>query len=118
MFGLAPETDLSFLRGVELLQVCIGANEVILAFHPNVTITIEGTFQVEVPGSTAEVFDDARSSAASLVTLLEGTVKSVAWEESGTVRLDFTSGAALEIYDSQEHYESFQITHGAAIYVI
>lgn len=54
MNGLPPGTDLSFLRGVELLQVCVGAKELILTFHPDMSVTIDGTFQVEASGGRAE----------------------------------------------------------------
>jgi hypothetical protein len=46
MYRLPRETDLSFLLGAELLQVCVGMNEVILHFDREIRITVMADFAV------------------------------------------------------------------------
>ena len=36
----------------------------------------------------------------------------------GTLRLSFSRGGVLEIYDDSKQYESYQIQHGKDLYVV
>ena len=118
MYGLPAELDLNFLVGPTLLQVCIGENEVILNFDGEISITIESTFLVRDPNGLETVFEDSQSAAGSLVKLVSDTIAKVHGQEDGTLRLWFTKGDFLEIYDSFESYESYQIQHGTKIFVV
>jgi Family of unknown function (DUF6188) len=118
MYGLSAEHDLSFLMGSTLLQVCIGENEAILRFNNEISITIESKFLVQDSSGLKTTFDDARSAAGPLVKLLSDTITKVLGQRDGTLRLCFTRGDILEIYDSFESYESYQIQHGTDVYVV
>ncbi|MCP3995502.1 MAG: hypothetical protein GY722_10615 [bacterium] len=115
---MPDDLNLSFLVGTTLLQVCIGANEVILKFDREVSITIESRFRVRDANGHAAVFEDAPSSAASLAKLLSNSIIDVLGHQDGTLRLSFVKGAILEIYDSSKGYESYQIHHGQDIHVV
>jgi len=118
MYGLPSDLDLSFLVGATLLQVCIGANEVILRFDRDASITIESRFSVcDLNGHTI-VFDDAPSSAACLAELLSDSITDVLGCPDGTLRLSFAEGGFLEVYDSSNDYESYQIQHAQDIHVV
>ncbi len=118
MYGLPAELDLNFLVGPILLQVCIGENEVILNFDGEISITIESSFLVRDPNGLEIVFEDSQSAAGSLVKLISDAIAKVHGQSDGTLRLWFTRGDILEIYDSFESYESYQIQHGKDIYVV
>ncbi len=118
MYGLPSDLDLSFLMHACLLQVCIGANEVILKFDREVTITIESRFRVRGANGHEAVFEDAPSSAACLVELLSDSITDVLGHQDGTLSLSFAQGGLVEIYDSSKHYESYQIQHGQDIHVV
>jgi hypothetical protein len=107
MKELPIERDLDFLVGSTLLQVCIGENELILRFDEEISITIESKFLVRDSNGLETAFDSSRSAAASLVKLLSDTVKNVLGQSDGTLRLWFTRGDILEIFDSSEGYESY-----------
>lgn len=49
MHKLSRDTDLTCLLGAELVQVCIGTNEVILNFDRGVRITILSDFALGEP---------------------------------------------------------------------
>jgi hypothetical protein len=118
MYGLPDDLDLTFLEGISLLQVCVGANEVILNFDRSVSITIESTFRIRTVSGQDDVYEDPRSASAALVGLISDSVARVSAETSGTLRLAFAGGGVLEIYDSSSQYESYQIRHGQQQYVV
>jgi hypothetical protein len=118
MHGLPADLDLSFLVGPTLLQVCIGENEVILRFDGDVSITIESTFVVRDEGGCETAFECARAAASALVEFLADSITEVLGQRSGTLRLTFSRGGVVEIYDSFEDFESYQIQHGKDLHVV
>lgn len=118
MYGLPKDLDLSFLRGVELLQVCIGAYQIILNFNNDVSIAIEGDYRVSVIDGDDRLFEDTRDSAGALVKFISDSISEVHGLPDGTLRLVFAANGEIELYDSSEHYESYQITHGDAIHIV
>ncbi len=117
MHGLPKDVDLSFLADAELLQVCFGSNEVILKFDKEISITVESRFRVRID-ECEEDYDDASPSAALLVRFLSSSITEVVGQEDGTLHLEFSQGGTIEIYDSSQEYESYQIRHGAKIHVV
>jgi hypothetical protein len=118
MYGLPDDIDLSFLEGATLLQVCLGENEVILRFDPDLSITIESTFRARTPARQGALFRDPRSAAAVLVELISDVITKAHGRTDGTLRLSFSRGGVLEIYDDSKQYESYQIQHGKDLYVV
>ncbi len=118
MYGLSPDLDLSFLEGIDLLQVCIGANEVILHFDANVSITIQSALRIRSTSGRDKIFEEPPSAAAELMEFLSDSPAEVAGSEDGTLRLIFSGGGLLEIYDSSRQYESYLIRHGDELYVV
>lgn len=118
MYGLPKDIDLSFFVGADLLQVCLGANELILNFDHQIRVTIESRFRIRKKDGEETTFEDAPSSAAHLVELLSQPIAEASGREDGTLCLSFAQGTSLEIDDSWESYESYQIQYGDVLYVI
>jgi hypothetical protein len=118
MYGLQIGVDLSFFVGTALSQVCIGANELILNFDSDISVTVESRIALTSPGTATEQFDNLRASAALLVGLLELQVATVEARPEGTLRLQFKTGHILDLYDTSETYESYQIRHGSDVIVV
>lgn len=118
MYGLPDDLDLGFLVGTTLLQVCIGANEVILKFDADICITIETRFRIRDANGHDAVYDNAPSAAVSLVAILSDSIAEVRGKQDGTLRLSFSKSAVLELYDSSKEFESYQIQHGKHIHVV
>jgi len=118
MYGLPSDLDLGWLVGATLLQVCIGANEVILRFDADICITIESKFRVCNASGHDAVFESPPAAAASLVVLLSDSIAEVVGQRDGTLRLSFAKTGVLEIYDSSRDYESYQIQHGSQVHVV
>ena len=118
MNALPTEQGLNFLIGSDLLQVCIGKNEVILRFSDEISITIESRLLVRDSSGLESSFDNSRSAAGSLVKLLSDKITKILCQRDGTLCLWFAKGDSLEIYNSFEGCESYQVQHGNDIYVV
>ena len=112
MYRLSQDASLSFLIGVELLQVCVGKNEVILNFDRNVRLTILSDFSVSVAGGRSSIYQEITTGAVALFPLLHDVIGQASATEAGGLFLRFRSGMCVEVFDTSEHYESFWISNG------
>ncbi len=119
MFGLPPDLDLGFFTGRMLLQVCIGANEAILNFDGDISITITSPIACRSGARAADQrFDNYGDAAVALVGFIEKTVVSAKGEEDGTLVLTFQDDSRITLYDDSEHYESYTIKYDTNIIVV
>lgn len=109
MYRLSSTEDLSFLGHAELIQVCIGANEVILNFDRDVQITILADFGVTMANGAMVRYEEPSRGAASLIGLLNDSIATAEAVQSGDLRVVFASGVELVVFDSNPEYESFWI---------
>ena len=118
MYGILADTDLSFLRGKTLTQVCFGPNDLQLHFADGTSISIEssvgysasaGDFAKRIvgkePGSISVLEDPL-----FLFALLMKDVEDVTWIKEGTATLTFDQGYRLQIYDDSQQHESYKHT--------
>jgi hypothetical protein len=112
MYGLKRDTDLSFLKGRELIQIAIGLHHISFRFDEDVAISIEGEFSYFdlQAGWTWESESGAVHIAARTVSLLGATIRSFEGQENGTLILTFSNDHRLTIFDSSKEYESYDIT--------
>lgn len=118
MYGLPSTVDLSFLNGIHLLQVCVGVNEVILNFYPDVTITITSCFHILDNGVKMESRSSRNCTISKLIDLLDETVIDVKGERCGTLRIAFSGGAVIVLMDDSPEFESYTIRHGDVVIVV
>ena len=120
MYGLPEDTDLSAFIGCELELVPVGLYQVNLSFDglQKIGITIEGDYAVSTPGGAQARYSAAPEGAAELIALLGSRVTDVQISEHGTTTVHFADGAAIPIYDSEAHYESYQIYIGERLIVV
>lgn len=119
MYGLPADVDLSFLVGAEVIQVCIGSQQAQIHFFPEgISIFVETDITFRGPAGQVSRYESIPESGPSLITLLHDVVKEARAETPRTLRLEFASGAVLQIEDTSEQYESFQIKHGDLLIVV
>lgn len=118
MFGLPSDIDLTFFNDRQLLQVCIGANEIILNFDDELSLTIESDMCYRTSAGEVRVFSNSVKAAATLVQLIDSTVQTAYRIEPGTLALRFSNGDTLEVLDSNADFESYQIGHGQRFIVV
>jgi hypothetical protein len=118
MNGLPENVQLGFLVGQELIQVCAGRHEIQLHFDGGASISAEGVI-VYVDSAGAETrFDRPSPATPVLLELLNQTIEAARGTSDGTLHLRFEGGECLNVYDSNESYESYTIRHQGGIIVV
>ena len=110
MYGVPDSAEWLFLVGREVLQVCIGLHQVSLRFDGAVSMNIECDFDHAPVADTLSSESGLPQKAAGLVSLLGSKVASVLSEGGKTLAIRFTNKETLKVCDSNEMYESFQVT--------
>jgi hypothetical protein len=118
MYGLSADVDLSFFIDVSLIQICLGSHQIAFNFDEDVSITVEGDMGIRIPPAGERVVGDFREVIYDLAMLIERSVIRVASQPGGTLVLSFDNGWLLKIYDSSQHYESYQIRHGSEMFIV
>jgi hypothetical protein len=118
MHRLPPDLDLSFFKDKPLLQVCIGANELILHFDDDVSITVTSRIAVRGPLERQDTYEDFSKAAPAVLSLLNDVVTMAEGDAAGTLALAFRSGICLEFHDTSDHYESYLVRHSDKTIVV
>ena len=118
MYGLPEDLDLSFFVGTTLIQLGMGEHQIAFVLHPDVRLAVESTMRLFQPDEPAVTIDDYRSSGGVLLSLISHDVRRASRTASGALRLEWSTGAALEVDDDSERYESYTINHGDRVIVI
>lgn len=116
MLALDENTDLGFLTGSALVQVGLGQNEIVLRFHPECSITIEGDYSVGA--EQLETFVSALDGVAQLGLLIGGVVESYGISTQSDLELSFDNGGRLIAHNSSSTHECLQIVHKDRIWVV
>jgi hypothetical protein len=109
MYRLAQTEDISFLIGIEIIQICVGRNEVIVNGEQDVRITMLGDFSFARAGAPPTRYSVPKEGGAALLELLNDHVDDASATAQGGLNLRFRSGAVLWIYDDNDQFESFWI---------
>jgi len=114
MPGIPADLDLSFLRGVELTQVCLGAWQVQFHFTPSASIAVEGNWELadEAGRIIDRSSDTMREQPFHLHLLLQRVVVGVELSAPLSFALRFTGGLILRVFVRSDGYESFSIQPG------
>jgi len=108
MYGLPINLDLKFFNEKELLQVCIGLNDMIINFEGSIGVSITSKCVYECAGEVLEI-ENYVLSANILCSLLGKKVTEAVNEDGKNLKLRFEGDCSLNIFDDSEHYESYVI---------
>jgi hypothetical protein len=126
MYGILADTDLSFLRGKTLIQVCFGPHDLQLRFAEDAHVSIEssvgygvadGDYEQRTIGEEPGV-SNVLEDPCFLLHLLMKSVEAVSWTAEGTITLNFDGGFRLQIYDDSKQFESYNIGNGDQLIVV
>ncbi len=118
MYGLPRDVDLAFFIGKTLLQVCIGAHDLILNFDGDVSVTVTSAVACRGSNASIEKYSDFREAAYAVAALLNHSVISAEGDDAGTLAITFDGGEVLFIYDDSREYESYTITSDGGLIVV
>jgi hypothetical protein len=114
MPGIHATLDLSFLRGAELVQVCLGTWQVQFHFAPQACLSVEGDW--ELADEDGRVIDRSadtlREQPFHLHLLLQRVVVRAEVSAPLSFALRFTGGLVLRVFVRSDGYESFSIQPG------
>ncbi|MFN8192362.1 MAG: DUF6188 family protein [Nocardioidaceae bacterium] len=83
-----------------------------------ITLSIESAFAITPGGGDRSMFDRPRDGAQALADRLGVEVVDARVTQPGTLTLRWDDGSILEVFDSNEHYESYQIQLGERLIVV
>lgn len=109
MYGIPEDIDLSFLKGKELIQVCIGLHQAVLVFHEETKITIETEIRHQKRDEKITIYDHTPASATALASMIGSQIVDVKKEGIDFLTLRFSNGDLLRLFDDGDRFESFQI---------
>lgn len=118
MYGIPPGTDLSFLTGASLLQICIGENEVILNLDHDISIMIASNVQVSSPDERPTVLEAAKDLGTVLLPLVSATILDTVSTSNGELQLIWNTGFVTTLLDTWKEFESYTVRNGETLFVI
>ncbi len=108
MYGLPVNVDLTFFQGKTLLQMCIGAHDLILNFDGRVCVTVTSSIECSTPNGDRK-YEDFRNGACSVAVFINDVVEAAIGDSEGTLQLSFNGGGHLAIFDDSKQYKSYTI---------
>lgn len=118
MYGLPDDVDLRFFHGQTLIQVGIGASDLVLNFHPSVSMTITCSVCLTDPGGASQRHDDSRQAGCATLPLLTQVVTRADGKTDGTLVLHFDGGWNLTVYDDDKHHESYVVRDQGRVVIV
>lgn len=120
MYGLDVGTDVSALVGCYLESIDLTRHQLQLRLDSlnGIRLSIESDFAVTTANGQMKRYDRPPDAAQALADLLEVTVVEAEVASPGTLTLRWADGSVLEVFDSNEHYESYQIYLGERLIVV
>lgn len=118
MYGLAVGTDVSGLRGRAVEQIALGQYQAQVRLSGGAGVYVEGDFSVTDADGRRRDFTDVPDAAAALAGLLGCDVDEAEVASPGVLTLVFSNGARMDVHDSNDRYESYQIAIGDQLIVV
>jgi hypothetical protein len=79
---------------------------------------VASDMRVTEPDGMQTDTDGTKTAAGPLLALLGQSVEAVEGRPDGTLKLTWTRGIVLEIFDTCREFESYTIRHGNSIIVV
>ncbi len=112
MYGLPHNFDGAFLVGHVVEMICFAKNAIYMHFGSNLTIRIESTISYKT-----DICISLPLISSDIIELIGCTTTEVQVED-GTLRISFSNGNSMFIYDSNTRYESYIISIGSQEIVV
>jgi hypothetical protein len=114
VYGVPAALDLAFLRGAELIQVCLGAYQLQFHFHPVGDISIQSGWELLDAGGTRIDGAPIRTDGAPyrLHELLSRTVVAFEVRAPEWFSITFDCGSTLRVFDDDSNFECFSLQPG------
>jgi hypothetical protein len=119
MYKINKNISFEFLKGKELLQICVGKYQMIFNFEDSISVSIESKFILKLSHDYYERWESSsKDIPIRTFELLNHKIVDVFIPNEMTLQLIFENGDEMMIYDSKDNYESFQVTHKAGCIIV
>lgn len=108
MYGLPINTDLNFLIGQELIQVCIGANDLLLNFSEGCRITILSKCGLIERDKELSI-ENYPENASLICSLIGEKIADFEIINKGVLILKLNNDRYFVLYDDSDNFESYII---------
>jgi hypothetical protein len=120
MFGLSKNIDVSFFVGCEMRQISFDLHQLTFGFTNNITLSVEGLIKL----SHKSAPEESRWKPGNVETisefgkLLGSSIIQCQPHEDGSLTLVFNNGFVIIVFDSNDKYESYQISYSGKTIVV
>jgi hypothetical protein len=114
---LPADVDLSFVMGLELLQVATGLYQVQFRFDNEVTVSVEDSFTYERP-ERSDSWKAGELNVAGLTAELVGSAVRDVRANGSELELTFSNGHKLRLDAEPSAYESYDITYRGGVIIV
>jgi len=120
MYGLDVGSDVSALVGFDLESINLTQHQVQLVLDSlnGIRVSIESEFSITPVAGRTSRYDRPRDAAQALANRLGVRIVEAHVAVPGTLTVRWADGSVLEVFDSNEHYESYQIHLGERLIVV
>lgn len=118
MYRISQDLDLSEIIGSELNQICLGKYDVQFTFLVDTTIAVQGDVTLLNGETVISIYESENWSSLSFQKLLMVPVVRYSVPNDRLLQIEFENGLVLQIHDSSDQYESFQITKKSSSEII
>jgi len=111
MYRISEDLDLKEIVGSEIQQICSGRYDVQFRFGSGTCIAVQG--DITLLNRNRELgrwTEDGNWSSLAFQQLLNIPVTNYSVPNDRLLQIEFDNGLLLQVHDSSEQYESFQIT--------
>jgi Family of unknown function (DUF6188) len=117
---LDVDTDVSGLSGCRLESIDLAEHQVQLRLDSlnGIRLSIECVFAITADGGDRSMYERPRDAAQALADRLGVRVVDARVADPGTLTLRWDDGSVIEVFESNEHYESYQIHLGERLIVV
>jgi hypothetical protein len=91
---------------------------VILNLHPDISIMVASDMRLTEPDGARMDTEGTKTAAGPILGLLGQSVEAVSGRPDGTLKITWTSGVVLEVFDTWKEFESYTISQGETIIVV
>jgi hypothetical protein len=112
MYGFPSTDELRALEGAELVQICIGRNEIILNFFPESTSILVNSIEALLDNNSTVFYN-----INSMNRLLGGRIIRTSALGTHQLEIHFTNGGTLRLIDDSDQFESVVIRTAGRVIV-
>ena len=118
MYGVPEKNRLDGIIGKELIQISFGSHQVIFQFEECIRISVESSITYSILDEQVRHYDEFWKQETSLTKFLGAAVIGLEVKGAKKLILTFSNVGTIELIDSSDQYESFQIEIGGEMIVV